>query len=197
MARKLLLIRHADTDAVGRKLFVGATDVDASASGLAQLGRLHDALAEYDPEVWYSSPMKRSIQTVEHILCADGASRNYKIDARLREIDFGRWEMKSFAEISATDPELVDSWTAYDSFVFPEGEAVAAFQRRVADVFSALRQLPTGQAAVVTHGGVIRTMICLALGMDAKNYLLFNVRPGTLTVLDLFQDGGVLSGLGM
>jgi alpha-ribazole phosphatase/probable phosphoglycerate mutase len=62
------------------------------------------------------------------------------------------------------------------------------------DFFNAL---PEAKIGVMTHGGVIRTMICLALGLDAKNYLLFDVRPASLTVLELFDQGGVLSGLNL
>ncbi|MCW5210022.1 histidine phosphatase family protein, partial [Desulfobulbus sp. US1] len=55
----------------------------------------------------------------------------------------------------------------------------------------------TNTVAVVTHGGVIRTMICLALGISPRNYLLFDVQPASLTVLDLFSEGGVLRGLNL
>jgi len=40
-------------------------------------------------------------------------------------------------------------------------------------------------------------MICQALGLPANHYLLFNIRPATLTVLDLYSEGGVLSGLNL
>lgn len=197
MVTRLLLIRHAETDAGGRKLFVGSTDVEASRDGLERLDRLADTLRAYTPEIWFSSPLQRSVQTIERLCPAEKAGLRYQVDERLREVDFGRWEMKTFAEIAGRDPDLVEQWSHYDTFIFPGGEPVADFQGRVADVLAFLRSLPAREVAVVTHGGVIRTMICLALGLDCTNYLLFDVRPGTLTVLDLFPDGGVLRGLGM
>jgi hypothetical protein len=41
-------------------------------------------------------------------------------------------------------------------------------------------------------------MICLALGLPPRSYLLFDVRPASLTVLELFPGGsGVLRGLNL
>lgn len=197
MATRLLLIRHAETDAAKKKLLVGSTEVNANAEGLQKLDRFRGVLASYAPREWYCSPMKRAVQTAGRIVEACGLSCDVRCDDRLREIDFGRWEMKSIADISLAEPDMMDAWAEYETFVFPEGEAVAEFCSRVADVLSALRRLPVREVAVVTHGGVIRTMICLALGQSPKNYLLYNVHPGALTVMDLYPEGGVLAGLNL
>jgi broad specificity phosphatase PhoE len=195
MASRLLLIRHAETDAAQKKLLVGSTEVSAGEEGLERLDRFRRVLEPYTPAEWFCSPMKRALQTAERIVDVCGLDREVRVDDRLREIDFGRWEMRSFADISLSDPDLVDDWAGYDGFVFPGGEAVSAFQGRVSDVLSALHRLPAKEVCVVTHGGVIRAMICLALGKSPADYLLYSVRPGTLTVLDLYPEGGVLAGL--
>jgi broad specificity phosphatase PhoE len=197
MASRLLLIRHAETDAAKKRLLVGSTDVDAAAEGLQKLDRFRRVLAPFSPQEWYSSPMKRAVQTASRIVESCGLRCEITVDDRLREIDFGRWEMKGMADISLVEPDMLKAWAEYDDFVFPEGEAVAHFCSRVEDILSALRRLPAKEIAVVTHGGVIRTMICLALRQRAKNYLLYNVQPGSLTVLDLYSEGGVLAGLNL
>lgn len=197
MASRLLLIRHAETDAAKKGLLVGSSEIDADGAGLRDLDRFREVLASFAPREWYCSPMQRAMQTAARIVESCGLNCEIRIDERLREIDFGRWEMKSIADITLAEPDLMDRWSEYDNFVFPEGEAVAHFRNRVADVLSAFRRLPAREIAVVTHGGVVRTMICLALGQSAKNYLLYNVRPGSLTVLDLYSEGGVLAGLNL
>ena len=197
MASRLLLIRHAETDAAKKKLLVGSTEVDAGEEGLEKLDRFKMLMDARAPEEWYCSPMKRALQTADRIVDVCGFDQGVRVDERLREIDFGHWEMRSFADISLSDPDMMDGWAEYDSFIFPGGEAVADFQGRVADVFSALCRLPAREVGVVTHGGVVRTMICLALGQNPKNYLLYNVLPGTLTVLDIYPAGGVLTGLNL
>ena len=197
MASRLLLIRHAETDAAKKRLLVGSTEVAANEEGLARLERFRKIMEPFAPQEWYCSPRKRALQTAAGIMQFCGIDFDIRIDDRLQEIDFGRWEMKSIADISLAEPDMMDAWGEYNSFVFPEGEAVEHFCTRVNDMFSALQRLPAKEIAVVTHGGVIRTMICLALGQSPKNYLLYNVHPGSLSVLDLYRDGGVLAGLNL
>lgn len=194
---RLLLIRHAATAASEKNLLLGSTDSEASQPGLSQVERLPGLIKAHDPEVLYCSPMRRTVQTAEKLAglgsCADG----FLQDARLREIDFGRWEQKSFVEIEASDPELIPAWSRYKGFVFPEGEAVDDFVARITSVLDDFHAKEEKVIGVVTHGGVIRTMICLALGLDPRNYLLFNVAPASLTILDLYPDGGILTGLNL
>lgn len=194
---RLLLIRHAATDASEKNLLLGATDAEASRSGLQQLARMPALLATYCPERWYGSPLLRAVQTADQLRGLGVIEQHVQLDKRLREIDFGRWEEKSFAEIVASDPHLIPAWSRYEDFVFPAGESVAGFTRRVAEALEMFRSAAEARIGIVTHGGVIRTMICLALGMSARNYLLFTVNPASLTIIDLYPEGGVLSGLNM
>ncbi|MCI5126825.1 MAG: histidine phosphatase family protein [Candidatus Electrothrix sp. AR5] len=156
-------------------------------------------------DCWYCSPMLRTRQTLQHLRHLKFKVGEPVYDERLREIDFGRWELQTFAAIAAKDKDQLAAWNQYLDFSFPEGEAVAAFIQRVEAmlaVFSGMgnstgtsTNTSVNTVAVVTHGGVIRTMICLALGISPRNYLLFDVQPASLTVLDLFSEGGVLRGL--
>ena len=47
----------------------------------------------------------------------------------------------------------------------------------------------------VTHGGVIRTMICHLLGLEPQQYVVFEVPYAALVVIDLFDGKGVLAAL--
>jgi alpha-ribazole phosphatase len=197
MRKRLLLIRHAAIEKAEGVLMVGATDVPAGSSGMRDLERLVGVLSGFTPKMWFSSPLLRARQTVAQLRDFQALTQEVTFDERLREIDFGRWEMKSFPEIATSDPELIQGWAEYEAFTFPGGESVHAFCARVADFLADLRKAAPEEIAVVAHGGVIRTLICLALGLTPKKYLLFDVRPGRLAVLDLHEEGGVLSGLNL
>jgi broad specificity phosphatase PhoE len=197
MAARLLLIRHAETGPASLGLLVGSTDIAPEEAALQRLERFREVLSAFAPQKIYSSPLQRAVQSAGRIVAACGLDCGILVDGRLREIDFGRWEMQSVAGISRDDPLLLGEWAKYDNFVFPGGEAVAGFCARVADVYAAFSSLPSGDVVVVTHGGVIRTMICLALGQDPRNYLLYKVLPGTMTVIDLHSEGGVLAGMNL
>jgi alpha-ribazole phosphatase len=206
MPTRLFLLRHGPTSA-SPGCFAGSSDVPLSGQGLTRLNNIRAQLKDID--CWYCSPMLRTRQTLQHLQNLDlGCQVGEPVyDERLREIDFGRWELQTFSDIVAKDKEQLAAWNQYLDFVFPEGEAVSAFIQRVEAmlaVFSGMGN-STGTStsasssantvAVVTHGGVIRTMICLALGISPRNYLLFDIQPASLTVLDLFSKGGVLRGL--
>lgn len=197
MASRLLLIRHAAIDGAERPLLVGATDLPAGTQGLRELERLAGVLARFSPEAWFCSPLLRARQSVARLgeFCEN--AREFAVDKRLREIDFGRWEMRSLPEIAAMEQDLILAWAEYEGFTFPDGEAVATFCERVGGVLADLRASASREIVVVAHGGVIRTLICLALCLSPKNYLLFDVRPGTLAVLDLHPDGAILAGLNL
>ncbi|MEA2114975.1 MAG: histidine phosphatase family protein [Thermodesulfobacteriota bacterium] len=194
MATQLYLLRHGSTD-VEPGTLVGSTDVGLNGKGLARLAEFGRQLE--DVEVWYCSPMLRTRQTLDELRRHISIRQEISYDDRLREIDFGRWEMLSFAGISKLDPDLIDSWTRHTDFVFPGGEAVAGFCERVETMLQLFMAHDAEKIAVITHGGVIRTLICLALGISVRNYLLFEVQPASLTVFELFDKGGVLKGLNL
>ncbi len=190
MAEHLYLVRHSETVAPAGA-FVGSTDVDVTAPGLRALDRLAPLLPGGP---CFCSPMLRTRRALDR-LRRSGTCMQAIFDDRLREIDFGRWELKTFAEIADSDGDLVDGWAAYDGFTFPGGEAVASFAGRVEEMLALFRDHPAPDLVVITHGGVIRTLICLALGLPVRHYLLFGVRPASLCQLELHSRGGVLSGL--
>ncbi len=194
MATQLYLLRHGSAD-VEPGALVGSTDVGLNGKGLERLAGLSRQLEDVDD--WYCSPMLRTRQTLDELQRHISIRQEIRYDDRLREIDFGRWEMQCFSDISKADPGLIDSWTEYTDFVFPEGEAVAGFCERVETMLQLFMAHDTERIGVITHGGVIRTLICLSLGISVQNYLLFDVQPASLTVLELFDKGGVLKGLNL
>jgi broad specificity phosphatase PhoE len=194
MPTQLFLLRHGPT-AAPAGCFVGSTDVALSGNGLTRLDNLIPLLSETDS--WYCSPMRRTRQTLEQLQQRGCSVDTPVYDERLREIDFGRWEMQTFADIAAQDEDQLAAWNQYLDFVFPEGEAVADFIARVTTMLAILSESEHKSISVMTHGGVIRTMICLALGISPRNYLLFDVQPASLTVVQLFSRGGVLRGLNL
>ncbi len=192
MSTQLYLIRHAPAAAASGCL-VGSSDVPLSGKGQEPLAAIVPLLDGLDR--WYCSPMLRTRQTLVKLQSCGLDIAEVQIDSRLREIDFGRWECKSFQDIAEQEPDVIVAWQAYADFVFPEGESVKGFTRRVRELLDEFSAADDQRIAVMTHGGVIRTMICLALGIPESKYLLFDVQPASLTMLTLFDQGGVLNGL--
>ncbi len=192
MASKLYLVRHGAIGPAGHRQFIGSTDLLLNENGEAQARRLASLLQALQPDAVWVSPMQRARQTAD--LALPGLPATVVED--LREINFGRWEGKTFDQIAESDPELVDRWYDFDTaFVFPEGEGLQSFLNRIKAVAADLAADPAESIAVVTHGGVIRSLVCHFLGLCLRQYLLFNVKLGSVSVVELFNGRGVLNSL--
>jgi broad specificity phosphatase PhoE len=190
MAKRVILIRHGDLGEAYRGLYIGRTDVPLSEEGKRQAAALAGEVRRLDGAHLLCSPLRRTREMAEIAL---GAVDACDIDSDLREIDFGRWEGMGFAEIAAADPAAVERWAALDEdFVFPGGESIGNFSKRIGAVAGRIVADPAGTVVAFTHGGVIRFLICRFLGLEDRHYLLFDVRPGSLCELSLDGGKGVL-----
>lgn len=190
MAKRVILIRHGDLGEACRGLYIGRTDLPLSEGGKRQAAALAGEIGRLSGVHLLCSPLRRTRETAEMAL---GAVDACDIDPDLREIDFGRWEGMGFAEIAAADPAAVERWAALDeAFAFPGGESLGAFSERIVAVAGRIAADPAGTVVAFTHGGVIRYLICRFLGLEDRHYLLFDVRPGSLSELSLDGGRGVL-----
>ena len=192
MTRRLLLLRHGQVppDCLGK--FLGSTDVPLDPVGLGQARWMADRIRQFQPQACFCSPMLRCRQTLEAL----ASELPVRFEEDLREIDFGRWEKYTFAEIARESPESAAQWSAFDpGLCFPGGETLGGFLARVRGVAGRLASEPAETALVVAHGGVIRTMICHFLGLPPDRYLAFDISYASLTVLNLFNGRGVLASL--
>ena len=189
---RLILLRHGRTGLPGR--YVGSSDVPLSEEGRNQIIDLRPGLGAMQIDGLLASPMLRCTETASLLRLG----LPVQLDPDLREIDFGRWEGKTFAEIEAQDPELVRHWAAgVDDFRFPEGETTAGFAGRVEAVKNRLLAADAQTLLLVSHGGVIRALICALLGLSQDKYLLFQVAKGHYSTMELENGGGVLTGFNL
>jgi broad specificity phosphatase PhoE len=120
----------------------------------------------------------------------------HELNAELREIDFGRWEGLSFPEISKSDPDLIDLWrTTGDSFCFPDGECIKTFNRRVEEFSSRLLAAVEKRILIIAHGGTIRHLLTLFLGLDPEQSGIFTIQPGCFSTVALYGELGTLTAL--
>jgi alpha-ribazole phosphatase len=192
MARRLLLLRHARVPLEFQGRLIGSTDVSLDRSGERQARDQLDRVARWEPQVCFSSPLRRCRQTAAAVV----PELPVQVDADLREIDFGRWETRTFAEAADDDPGLTGRWAALaPDFAFPDGEDLAGFLRRVRAVAERLIDASATTVLAVAHGGVIRAMICHLIGLESRHYVAFDVPYAALAVIDVVDGKGVLAAL--
>ncbi|RNF28375.1 phosphoglycerate mutase [Massilia aurea] len=104
----------------------------------------------------YASPLARSAVLAQRLSPAPA------FDARLAEMDFGAWEMRSWDDIPRSE---IDAWSADLLHYRPGGgESVMDVAARVAGFDADIRREGHAQALVVCHAGTMRLMHSLHLG---------------------------------
>lgn len=151
-------IRHGACEETRRGEYVGTKDVSLSKEGKEELKRLDSQLDYPGVPVIFTSPLKRCIQTCEIIYPA----LKPIIINELRECSFGEWEGRTAESLSSNKD--FKKWLAGDTSVKPpKGESGSDFTRRVCNIFQDIVDglIKTGNtnAVIVTHGGVIMTLL--------------------------------------
>jgi len=196
MASQLIFVRHGETvDNASRRL-VGALDTGLNDVGRRQAERLREIVLPFKPDACLSSPLRRAVQTAEPAATSLGLA--IETDADLREIDFGRWEGKTFAEISEEDPEAAAAWASGDSgLTFPGGDCMADFLARAVRTADSLAVHPADTLLVVSHCALINSMLHHLLGLPPSGFDLFHIKNCGVAVVTMYDGKGILSGLNL
>jgi len=171
------MVRHGPTHARG---MVGWSDLPADLGDRAALARLSAHLPT--EAVVISSDLSRAKTTADAI---QGARPRLPHRAGLREIHFGAWELRPFAEIEAEDPERIRAYWEHPGDVRPPGgESWNEVRARVDGEIDRLLAAHAGGAVVVVcHFGVILTQVQRALDLTAE--AAFAHRIDNLSVTEL------------
>ena len=164
----LFLARHGETEANREKRFSGRRDTPLTERGRAQaraVGEiLERALGLRPPLAFVSSPLRRAELTMEIVRETLGLPREgYTTDARIAEIDLGRWDQLTDAEARALDPaqfeaRAADKWRVK----VPGGENYEDVAARATDWAESL----DADTFAVSHGALTRILRGLLLGLD-------------------------------
>lgn len=179
---RLLLIRHGEPEDDARGRCYGRLDIGLSPTGLATAARLAESLRGVELEQVYVSPCRRAVET------ADALGGAPIVDDRLRELDFGELEGRTYDEIEREQPTLFRQWMETPTLVqFPGGESYADLRERVAAAVNDVVAANAGRiVAVVSHGGVIRAALAVALALPDDRAFALDVGYGRISVVDWF-----------
>lgn len=154
--RRLILVRHGETDGESSQRYHGSGDVELSPAGVAHMHAVRRSLRLDDVDVVAASPLRRAWKAAWIV----GDGRPLRLENDFREIHFGRWEGLTREEIEASDPVGFKDWQAgAPGFEYPGGEPRAAFRERVLRGLARLLSSEGRAGLVVAHKGVIRTIV--------------------------------------
>lgn len=145
----LYLVRHTQV-AVMPGTCYGQLDVPLASSFAEEActvrRRLEHLCADALPPIWTSPSLRCA-------LLAQSLSPDFQSDIRLKELNFGDWEGKSWDEIDSPEARYWgDHW---QSAAPPNGESLPQLLQRLSDF---INQLNCADAIVITHAGPIRAL---------------------------------------
>ncbi len=177
------LLRHGETTL--SHTLRGHLDDDLTEQGWLQM---QSTIQQYmttpvDWDVIISSPLRRCRRFAEHL--ADQLGLPMRVNQHIKEMYFGDWEGISTQVIYEAEPEqLANFWQFPTQYHAPNGESLTQFQQRIFIGFEQIYtqiQAQNGQKAlVITHGGVIKLLTCLAQQQNLDNLLKMPAELGKL-----------------
>ena len=161
---RIYLIRHGRQNSP-----LCNVDVPLEEAGFRQAKLVAKRLKLYDIQALYSSNLIRAIQTAEII--GEELSLTNRIEEAFQEISFGELTGLSDEEIKDKYSEfLKERGKAIEDLPCPGGETGQDVYNRAFPVIERIikeaKENGIENIAIVTHGGVIRTMVAGVLGAE-------------------------------
>jgi probable phosphoglycerate mutase len=190
---EIVVLRHGQTEWSRSGQHTSVTDLPLLSEGEEQARAVGAALRGRPfTEVWVS-PRLRARRTAELAGLPPTA-----VDEDLVEIDYGGYEGRTTAEISA---EQGRTWSIWRDGTVPgatPGETLAAVGARVDRVLARARpQLDRGDVVLIAHGHVLRVLTARWLGLAPEAGSLFALPAGSYGVLGREHSRPVLTGWGL
>ncbi|WP_062353382.1 bifunctional RNase H/acid phosphatase [Herbidospora yilanensis] len=188
VATTLVLLRHGQTPLSVEKRFSGLGDPALTELGEAQAEKAAARLAGAKLDAIVSSPLARARQTAEAVAEATGLPVH--VDDDLREIDFGAWEGRTFAEIRDRWPHEMNAWLADPAVAPPGGESFQSAGHRVRRARERILAGHPGETVlVVSHVTPIKLLVRYALNAPPEALYHMHLDLACLSAIDYYSDG--------
>lgn len=182
MKKRIILVRHGRQNSSKCNV-----DVALSPEGILQAELLAKRLEGQNFDIMYTSTLKRAIQTGDIINQA--LKLNVERRAGINEIDWG-------AIVGLDNRERMEMYSSFmhdrllrtSDLPFPGGESGEDCFSRAYPVIKEIIDSPHNSIIVITHGGLIRSLICGLLNLPFKEKLAFGSSLENTSLTKLIYD---------
>jgi broad specificity phosphatase PhoE len=182
----LYLIRHGHTQATQDGLLYCDRSTPLTDKGFQQAKNLALHMSQYKIDHLVTGTALRAISTAEPI--AQELGMKMQTLEGLDEWQVGQWEGRTYLDIKKNEPEIYKAWCADPiSNAPPGGESVAQMMQRIKDRLALLLADNTFagcKIALVTHSGIIRTILMQALNMQTADFWRLSIPTGSISRVD-------------
>ncbi len=189
---KWLTVRHGETDWNRQGRVQGQTDVPLNDEGRAQAAALGKALHGVQIDTAFSSDLSRAHETAKLVL--GERPIDIGVTSNLREMKYGSYEGLIFEELARHDPGYYSAWHNGDpELAAPNGENFHQLYERVSVFVRELKDKIQGDTVlIVAHGGSIRALLLILLGLPIKAFYHFSIASGGLAVVERDRNRNTL-----
>jgi glucosyl-3-phosphoglycerate phosphatase len=175
--RRLVMLRHGQTDYNLGSRMQGQLDTELSELGRVQAVAAAEALAKLQPLLIVSSDLRRAYDTA--VKLGEQTGLQVVADDRLRETHLGDWQGLTHTEIDAEAPGARLAWREDATWAPHGGESRVDVAARslplVAELVSGEPEWgdphqPDRPVVLVAHGGLIAALSAALLGLPVDNW---------------------------
>ncbi|WP_205475103.1 bifunctional RNase H/acid phosphatase [Nocardioides sp. SYSU D00038] len=188
----LVVVRHGVTAHTSAKRFSGGLGGDnpgLSDEGRAQVREVGEWLAPMADRVdaVVASPVRRTRESAE--ILAERLGAPLETEDGFAEMEFGRWDGLTFAEVAERDPQGLEGWLGSLDTAPEGGESFRTVEARVLAGLERVLEAHAGRTVVVvSHVTPIKTLVAAALGAPLESVFHMELTPASVTVLEYFPD---------
>jgi broad specificity phosphatase PhoE len=174
--RRLVLLRHGQTEYNAGSRMQGQLDTDLSDLGRNQAVAAAEVLAKRQPLLIVSSDLRRALDTATTL--SERSGLPVSVDTRLRETHLGDWQGMTHLEVDAAAPGARLAWRDDARWAPHGGESRVDVADRsmplvaglIADQAEWGTDEPDRPVVLVAHGGLIAALTAALLGLPVDNW---------------------------
>ncbi len=185
--RRIILVRHGQTEWNRLHRFQGRSDLPLNPKGHKQAQALASALKEETITAIYSSPLRRAMETARHIGRFHPSAPVIK-ESGLMEMNLGEFEGMNAQHWAERYVEFRRSWEKNPAtLAMPGGESLQEVQHRAIDVLKRVLEShpPESTLLICSHNFVIVSLLCFASKTSLNQFRKMRQDTAALNVLYL------------
>ena len=181
-----IIVRHAESNWNKKGIFQGQKNPNLSANGLIQASKIHIGLKGIPIDYIYSSDLNRAKNTAEIL----NTKLNLPLERtkNIREIGFGKWEGLKRNEFETKYPAEYSHWIRKGLILekIPGAENMDSLIQRLTQFISdvRLRHNDDKSIVVVSHGGTIRILAKMLLGISVEEPISMSTNNAGISIIE-------------
>lgn len=179
-SRNIFVVRHLHPQ-IPDGICLGKKNVPLSSEGREEGKILADYLLNKNINNVYSSPLIRARETAS-IIC----DKKLNIRENFAELNMGIWDGLSFDEIKKKFPkEYIERGNDFENYIIEGGESLSMCKKRAMSELDTIIRETDGNILVVTHAGVIRTIVSSIAKTRMTDTFEYKIDYGSITLLSI------------